>query len=176
MNGNRKKKPSKLSHRHRHPRQSWISNFTPQIPDSDTGFQIIVSETWIRDFNLQWDSAFLNLYSGFLFPRLRTPEANISRIFKTEKTPFQTLKTRSSKSPKIEIFPKRLTHGFGQKLAILPSFSFQAIQARKMCFTILQNEKRPWLKIRHFSIFFLAIQAIKMCSTIFQIEKTPFRL
>ena len=35
-----------------------------------------------------------------------------------EKTLFEAIKTRSSKSRKIEIFPKGLTHGFGPKIAI----------------------------------------------------------
>ena len=43
-------------------------------------------------------------------------------IFWNEKTPFQAKKTTSSKSRKIEISSKGLTHGFGQKLAIILSF------------------------------------------------------
>ena len=68
-------------------------------------------------------------------------------IFQNEKTPLQAIKTRSSKSRKILIFAKGLTHGFGPKLAIFQSF-FQAIQARKMCFTIFQNEKTPFQAIK----------------------------
>ena len=34
------------------------------------------------------------------------------------------MKTTSSKSRKIDIFPKGLTHGFGPKMAIFPTFSF----------------------------------------------------
>ena len=45
-------------------------------------------------------------------------------IFQNEKTPFQAIKTRSSKSRKIDIFPKWLTHGFGPKMAIFPTFFF----------------------------------------------------
>ena len=33
-------------------------------------------------------------------------------------------KTRSSKSRKIDIFPKGLTHGFGPKMAIFPNSFF----------------------------------------------------
>ena len=64
-------------------------------------------------------------------------------IFQNEKTPFQPIKTTRSKSRKIEIFSKGLTHGFGQKMAIFPCLFFFAIQARKMCFTIFQNKKTP---------------------------------
>ena len=41
-------------------------------------------------------------------------------ILQNEKTPFQGIKTRSSKSRKTEIFAKGLVHGFGLKLAIFP--------------------------------------------------------
>ena len=69
-------------------------------------------------------------------------------ILQNEKTHFQAIKTRSSKSRKIDIFPKGLTHGFAQKLAIFLSFFFQAIQARKMCFMIFQNEKTHFQAIK----------------------------
>ena len=69
-------------------------------------------------------------------------------IFYNEKTPFQAIKTRSSKSQKIDIFPKGLTHGFGPKMAMFPTFFFQTIQARKMSFIIFQNEKAPFQAIK----------------------------
>ena len=68
-------------------------------------------------------------------------------IFQNKKSPFQAIKTRSSKSRKIDIFPKGLTHGFGPKIAIFPNF-FQAIKARKMSFTIFQNKKTPFQAIK----------------------------
>ena len=37
---------------------------------------------------------------------------------------FVGYKTRSSKSRKIAILPKGLTHGFGPKMAIFPTFFF----------------------------------------------------
>ena len=45
-------------------------------------------------------------------------------IFYSEKTPFYAIKTRSSKSRYIEIFPKGLTHSFGQKMASFSTFFF----------------------------------------------------
>ena len=69
-------------------------------------------------------------------------------IFQNEKTPFQAIKRRSSKSRKIDFFLKGLTHGFGPKMAIFPTFFFQAIQARKMSFMIFQNEKTPFKAIK----------------------------
>ena len=35
---------------------------------------------------------------------------------------FLAIKSRSSKSPKIDIFPKGLTHGFGPNMAVFPIF------------------------------------------------------
>ena len=69
-------------------------------------------------------------------------------IFQNEKTPFQAIKRRSPKSRKIDIFPKGLTHGFGPKMAIFPTFFFQVVQARKMSFMIFQNEKMPLQAIK----------------------------
>ena len=43
-------------------------------------------------------------------------------IFYNKKTSFWAIKTRSSKSPTIDIFPKGLTHGLGPKLAIFRFF------------------------------------------------------
>ena len=64
------------------------------------------------------------------------------------KTPFQAIKTRSPKTRKIGIFPKGLTHGFGPKMAIFPTFFFSAIQATKMSFMTFQNEKTPFQAIK----------------------------
>ena len=120
-------------------------------------------------------------------------------IFQNQKTTFQTIKTTSPRSRKIDIFPKGLTHVFGPKMAIFSSFSFQAIRAKKMSFMILQIEKNPfqaiktrsskspnidiipkglthgfWFKNGHFSnFFFQAIQARKLTFMVFQSEKTP---
>ena len=65
-------------------------------------------------------------------------------IFSNEKTPFQAIETTISKHRKIDIFLNGLTHSFGPKMAIIPTFFFQAIQARKMSFMLFQNEKTPF--------------------------------
>ena len=54
-------------------------------------------------------------------------------IFQNDKTPVQAIKTKSSKSPKFEIFPKVLTHGFGPKIAIF-STSFLGIIGQESVF------------------------------------------
>ena len=43
-------------------------------------------------------------------------------IFENDKTPFYSIKTKSPKSRKIDIFPKGLTHGLGPKMAIFATF------------------------------------------------------
>ena len=122
-------------------------------------------------------------------------------IFQNKKTPIQAIKSRSAKSRKINIFPKGLSHGFGPKKVIFSTFIFWAMQARKMSFTIFQNEKMAFQAIktgskksRKLDIFpkglthgfrpkmaifqsfiFQEIQARKMSFTIFQNEKTPFQ-
>ena len=81
-----------------------------------------------------------------------------------KKPPFQAIKTRTSESRNMDIFSKGLAHGFGPnmaifppffpikrfcpKMAIRPNFFFQAIQARKMSFTIFQNEKKLFQAIK----------------------------
>ena len=63
--------------------------------------------------------------------------------YSSTKTPFQNIKTRTSESRKIKIFSK----GFVQKWPFVLIF-FQAIQAMKMSFTILQNKKQPFQAIK----------------------------
>ena len=69
-------------------------------------------------------------------------------LFYNEKTPFLAIKTRKSKSRKIAIFPKGLTHGFSSKMAIFLTSFFQTIKAKEMSFTIFQNEKTPFQVIK----------------------------
>ena len=70
-------------------------------------------------------------------------QENVFYDIPEKKTPFQGIKTRSSKSGKINIFPKGLTHNFDLKMAIFLICFFQAIKARKMSFTIFQTKKTP---------------------------------
>ena len=41
-----------------------------------------------------------------------------------QKNAFLGYKNKKFKKSKIDIFPKGLTHGFGRKMAIFPTFSF----------------------------------------------------
>ena len=86
-------------------------------------------------------------FSNFLFKAIQARKMSF-KIFLTEKTPFQAIKTRGTKSRKIHIFPKRLTHCFFPKMAIFPTCIFYAIQTRKMYSMILQNEKTSFQALK----------------------------
>ena len=83
------------------------------------------------------------ILSNLFFQAISARKMSLT-IFQKKKKPFQVIETRSSKSRNIGIFPMGLNHGFGPKKAIFYNFFFQAIQARKMSITILQNEKTPF--------------------------------
>ena len=57
-----------------------------------------------------------------------------------EKTPFYVIKTRGSKSRKIEIFPKGLTHGFGPQMVIFSTFFLGNIGEENMFFDSLERK------------------------------------
>ena len=86
----------------------------------------------------------MSIFPTFFFQGRQTRKMSLT-IFQNETTPFQAIKTRSSKSRLIDIFVTWLTHGFGPKMAIFPTFFFQVIQTRKMSFTIFYNEKNAFL-------------------------------
>ena len=62
----------------------------------------------------------LQFFQFFLLGNIA--QKNVFYDILEQKMIFYAIKTRSSKSRKIEIFPKGLTHGFGQKMAIFPTF------------------------------------------------------
>ena len=100
--------------------------------------------------------------------------------FQNEKALYYAIKTKSSKSRKIDIFPKWLTHSFGPKMAIFQLFLLYAIKTRNSKSRKIDifakgltsgiGQKWPFL-----NLFFQAIQARKMFFTIFQNKKTPFQ-
>ena len=51
-------------------------------------------------------------------------------------------KSRSKKSPKVEVLPKGLVYGFGQKLAPFPSFYFRQNRPGKCVLGYSGNKKR----------------------------------
>ena len=70
--------------------------------------------------------------SNFFFQAIQARKMSFT-IFQNKKTAFQFIKTRSSKSPKIDIFSKELTNRFGPKMAIFPSFFFFSLYRPGKC-------------------------------------------
>ena len=139
------------------------------------------------------------IYSCFFFD-LYTPGKCLLRYYTTKKLLSRQEKQEPQTVQKIDVFPKGLIHGYNQKMAIFPTFFFQAIQGRTTSFTIFQKEKtllydmkkrslksrkidifpkrlthRFGPKMAIFQLFLQAIQDRKMCFNIFQNEKTPFQ-
>ena len=65
-------------------------------------------------------------------------------IFYKVETPVQAIKTRSSKSRKIDIFANGLTHGFAPKMAIFPTFFLRDID-QKIVFDDILERKNAFL-------------------------------
>ena len=82
----------------------------------------------------------------FLFYAIQARKVSFKK-FQNKKAPLYAIKTRNSESRKTDIFAKGLTSGIGQKWPFLNLF-FQAIYARKMFFTIFQDEKTPFQAIK----------------------------
>ena len=98
-------------------------------------------------------------FSNFFFLSNLGKENIFNDILKRKKA-FLHYKKRSSKSRKIDIFSKGLTHGFGPRLAIIPTFFFKQFRKGKCLsqysrtkkrLSTLQKEKNS--KIRKIAIF-----------------------
>ena len=63
-------------------------------------------------------------------------QENVFYDIQERKNIFLGYKNKNFKEPKSDIFRKWLTHRFGPKMAIFPTFFFLVIDARKMSFTI----------------------------------------
>ena len=70
----------------------------------------------------------------------RTGQENVFCDILERKTPFYSIKTRISKSRKIDIFSKGLTHGFGPKMAIFQTFFLGNIGQENVFYDILQRK------------------------------------
>ena len=58
------------------------------------------------------------------------------------KNVFPSYKKKRLKSRKIDIFPKGLTHGFGPKMAIFPTFFFRQYRPGKCLLRYSRTKKR----------------------------------
>ena len=81
-------------------------------------------------------------FSNFFFSAIQARKMSFT-IFQIEKTRFQAIKTKCSKSHKIDIFQRGLPMLLVQRWPFFQLF-FQAILVRKMYFTLFQNEQTPF--------------------------------
>ena len=68
------------------------------------------------------------------------------------KIAFLGYKTRTSKSRKIHIFSKGLTHGFGPKMAIFPTFFFLGNKGYENVFYDIRERKIAFLAYKNMNI------------------------
>ena len=69
-------------------------------------------------------------------------------IFYNEKTPFYAIKTESLKSQKIDFLPNGLTHGFGPKMAIFPTFFLRQYRPGKSLLRYSKTKKTPFCALK----------------------------
>ena len=83
-------------------------------------------------------------------------------------------KKENSKSRKIEIFPKGLTHGFGQKMAIFPCLFFRQYRPRKF---VLQYSRTKNVSLAYKKKEFLKVEKLRFFQKVmpwFWSKKWPF--
>ena len=80
-------------------------------------------------------------FSNLFFQAIQVSKISFT-IFYKEKTLFKAIKKVSSKSQEIDIFPKGLTHGFGSKLAIFPTFFFRQYRPGKYLLRYSSTKER----------------------------------
>ena len=111
----------------------------------------------------------LAVFWTFFF-RQYSPVNCVLRYSSSKEPLFSAIKTRSSRSPKIDILPKGLTHCFGQEMAIFPTYFFRQIRAGKCLLwysrtkkCLSRQEKQEVQKVEKllqkwpfFQLFFLA--------------------
>ena len=86
-------------------------------------------------------------FSIFLFQVIQ-PRKMCFTIFQNEKTPCLGYKNKQFKKSKNYDFCKGFSLWFWSKIGHFSNVLFQAIQARKFCFTLFQNEKNPFQAIK----------------------------
>ena len=64
------------------------------------------------------------------------------------KNAFLSYKKKRSNSRKIDLFPKGLTHAFGPKMAIFPTFLFRQYRPGKCLLRYFRTKKTPFYAIK----------------------------
>ena len=81
------------------------------------------------------------IFQIFYFQVIQARKMSVT-IFQNEKTAFQATKTRSSKSLKMDIFPKGLTHALVQKWPFFQLFLFRQYKPGKCLLRYSRRVKR----------------------------------
>ena len=110
-----------LGHKNKKSKKSKNRHFSKEV---NPGF-------WFKD----------DQFLKFFFQAIRATEMSFM-ILQNEKTPFQAIKTRSSKSRTTDIFLQGLTHGFGPKMAIFQTFFLGKIGKENVFSDHLERKKR----------------------------------
>ena len=98
------------------------------------------SKTWHFSTGVNsWFQSKNGHFSYFFFQAIQDRKMTFT-IFQVEKTPFQTIKTRTSNSPKNDIFSKGLTDGFSLKMAISPTFFLANIFLENVFYNIVDRK------------------------------------
>ena len=83
-------------------------------------------------------------FPTFFFRQCRPGECFL-RYSRKKEGRFWAIKTRSSKSQKLDNFPKGLTHGFGPKKGHFSNFFLLgSIGQENVFYDILEQKKRPF--------------------------------
>ena len=106
----------------------------------DKKFKKLKNRQLSKGFN-PWFWSKYGHFSNFFFYAIKTRKMCFT-IFQNGKSPFQAIKTRSAKSRKIDIFPTRLTHGFGPKMAIFLTFFFRRYRPLKCLLRYSRTKRR----------------------------------
>ena len=99
---------------------------------------------FLKGLNHSFSTKVAMIPTCFFFQTIQARKMSFA-IFQNEKTPFQALKTRSSKSRKIAIFSKGLTDGFGPKMAIFRTSFFLGVIGQENVFYDILEQKNVFL-------------------------------
>ena len=81
------------------------------------------------------------IFPTFPFRQYR-PGKCLLRYSRAKKILFYAIKTRTSKIPKFDTFPKGLTHSFSPKIVIFPTFLFRQYRPVKCLFRYSRTKER----------------------------------
>ena len=83
----------------------------------------------------------LAIFPNLFFYAIQARKMSFTILY-NKKMPFQAINTRSSKSRKIDTFPKELAHGFSPKMALFLTFFFRQYRPGKCLLGDSRTKKR----------------------------------